>query len=313
MASRKLGAAFKWMEAVRAFYWACVVFIGLTLVFLVLGLLGAPEEDRPWIGVATAVTGADLALLVIGAIRIRRNPFLWTVVAASVNTPFFLIFLVLFLPALAQAPSLLSLFILIAYGLVSIGLWVAVPKTAQVRRLMREYPDLWVTSRRFRGERGPAPQGAAVTHARERAREARALAWKRVLLFGVLPVVILVAAIFLYRQATAPPAPAILEARLRETAERFASTWNGSRVDEIPAYFQESSREKMGRAIRRTVERRGWKDALPAVDLPRVDRLARGTARVEFPTTGSDFLSPLVTVWKYRVDRWELTTIRYPE
>jgi len=133
LASRELGKARRSIAAIRNFYLTNVILSLLVFVPLVL-------SDAPTLWKALA--GAVAAFMIAGYVQIAKDPFTWSLIIASVWT--------LMIAAGAYKGTLrLDLWGVLA-GIWTLGCWMMLPTTTRVKRLLAEYPDLWI-SRKMTG------------------------------------------------------------------------------------------------------------------------------------------------------------------
>ncbi|MFT7540541.1 MAG: hypothetical protein ACI9K5_001503, partial [Gammaproteobacteria bacterium] len=128
-ASVELKRARKVIRVVRLSFGFNIVLYALYLLFVYQGLMGVDLgslELPVWI--LLAVVTCMLALSVVAFIRVKLHPFTWAILLASLSTA----------ERIFQIFTDGALYISIAW---TIGLWLLVPATAKVRRIMRSTPD----------------------------------------------------------------------------------------------------------------------------------------------------------------------------
>lgn len=216
---------------------------------LFLGVLG-DETSEPGDGSAAAalVLGVMTAVLVTAAVRIKREPFLWTTLAASVWT-----LVLVFLWISGGVPGLIGMAI---QGGMLLGMWSAVLPAMRARRILTEFPDL-LASRKWRGDASPKKRQGREHRRRVKQRESKA-AKARVksgyvwggLIIG-LPLIIL---IFQFSMRVPGVEPVTSE---------FQVAWNGNDIQAVSELFLDS--DKITAMLERTFEVREW-SRLPLID-----------------------------------------------
>ena len=131
--SKQLAKAWRGIEAMRVFFWTCAVAGALWALFA-----------SGWWSAAGAAFGAATAL---GALQVRRRPFLWSLVVAIVLTPIGVALVVFSDGDEATWVGLVMV----------VGSWVSVRTMLRAERLLQAHPDLFA-ARRITG----APRKAAV-------------------------------------------------------------------------------------------------------------------------------------------------------
>jgi len=154
LVSREIGRALRAVQAVR------VLFITLAVVggLWTLGVAAADGGPDP---VMMAIGVAGLALAGLGIWRIGREPRLWAILVAILQTVMLIAFWsTLEFNLLRLVFSIPGLFLLV----VALGAWGAVAVIAPAAQLIREHPELRITRklegrryRRERRERGKPP------------------------------------------------------------------------------------------------------------------------------------------------------------
>lgn len=127
-ANRELGKARKGIEAVRAFYICNAMLSGIALALSFMANLG------PF---AIGIAGVLFAVAIAGTLRVRKEPFAWSLVLAigwTIN--------VLAMVALGAAGADCSF---VFACLWTLGCWYAVRATSRAAQLMKENPDLRIT------------------------------------------------------------------------------------------------------------------------------------------------------------------------
>jgi hypothetical protein len=227
----------------------------------------------------------------VAVYRVRREPFLWAVLIASLQT-------LVVAANLARGAVLdLRMAITVAIG---VFFWSLVAPTVRVRELVRAHPDLFV-SRSISGRLQRAPADASPTRLRSERRSARrARSGRRTsVLVGAIVIALAgVAGFAAWRQSRPPP--------LEPSLEAFRMAWNASDIEAAGAAFVPASRERLTVSLQRVAERRGW-DALPAIERVDVRRDGR-RAQVTFWTLEGG----LETAWEVDGERWVLRSLRPP-
>ena len=124
-ANRELGKARRGVEAVRAFYICNAMLAGVLLALAALGDMGA---------IAIGVLGVLFALSIAGTLRVRKEPFAWSLVLAIGWT--------LNVLAMAALGAASANCIFVFSCLWTRGCWYAVRATSRAAQLMKENPDL---------------------------------------------------------------------------------------------------------------------------------------------------------------------------
>lgn len=136
LASRELGRAKRSIGAIRNFYIANAILWGvpLALVLLVPGQV-----------LLKAIFAAGFLFMVAGAAQVRNQPFVWSILIASIWT--------LYLAShVVRGGRLMSLGFLLSLGW-TLGCWMMVPTTVRVNKLIAQHPDLWISKKMRPGGR----------------------------------------------------------------------------------------------------------------------------------------------------------------
>lgn len=276
---------------VRSVFWAGAVF-ALVQLLLWLVVFSSVESDGSLLeSLATAFVFLQLILMPAGSLFVLRAPRLWTAVGAccwTIDTAFGW-----YLHDGEIDPNFV---ILLCKTFLLVAFWFAVAQAGRVERLMAEHPDLQLVRRRL--DPSLRTTGGVADRARDarvRERQAAQMGQLRVLLFVVGGMVALGVGIW---WLTRPPA-------FEPFALRFVAAWNGRDLPKVCALFADGGRGES--TLRTDLARRGWLEALPAAETPKVD--GRGdTGRVTWPVTGG-----AVTAMFEREERgWHLTRVELP-
>ena len=132
LASRELGRANRAIQAVRTFLIVLAVINGIVGVALLHFAGEVWESERSAYWIEGLVRAGLTCVLVVGAVRIRRQPIVWTTVAAVLQS------LGVGVAMLAGGGS-----IGIAFGIVfALGCWAALGAVRRAAPLIEEYGDL---------------------------------------------------------------------------------------------------------------------------------------------------------------------------
>jgi hypothetical protein len=140
-ANREIGRAFRAVQAVRTFYWVLAALNALYLLYLAVQLGEFEGVARTVVLVVLCIHGALIVLYVVGALRLRREPFVWALIVSLLQT--------LVAVARVAQSGLLAATVSI---LLAAFCWAAFATIAPAVKLMRQYPDLRITQR-VRGRR----------------------------------------------------------------------------------------------------------------------------------------------------------------
>jgi len=136
LAIRELGRARRSIGAVRNFYMTNAILWGIML----LGFLLAEGQ-----GIFIAVAGLGFAFMVAGILQVRKQPFLWSILIASIWTLYLALYLF-------QGGRLTSTGFLVSASW-TLGCWMMLPTTVGVNKLLAQYPDLWISKKMRPGGR----------------------------------------------------------------------------------------------------------------------------------------------------------------
>ncbi len=180
-------------------------------------------------------------------------------------------------------------------------LWGLSTDAAQVARLARQYPDLYL-SRRMRGEHLSAKDGGrSESPAQRRIRMDRARASRKLWTWvgiGAGTVVVAVIAFFGYKSATAPPPP-------DDAIARFQAAWNADDVEALYPQALSRNREKWRKQFAIVGRRNDWGDQLPPIETAEVRLRGVDRASVTFEGEGGWF----VVHFGFKEERWGFTGI----
>lgn len=259
-ANRELGRAVQALSRVETLYSVLIVISLINLLVFVLRAWG-PFMESGIFWLITLVMLLELGVLVVGRLRLRTNPFVWSLVLAALMT-------VNILTVLAFGDGLPILGILM-----TVAAWSAVGLLSGIRPLMEKYPDLRATQR-IRGEstRREGPRGEIGAKLAERRAAERRRRWTRIGAVGAA-VVAVIALLWWWpfgnggAENNAHAAPRVAGPRgyqlpnepLDPVVAQFESAWQAKSYDDLGALYP----ERMGRRASR-LERRFEKHGFTA-------------------------------------------------
>jgi len=186
----------------------------------------------------------------------------------------------------------------------AIILWLLAADAAQVTRLAKQYPDLYL-ARKMRGEHLPAtarpgrtPLAAAARRAERKTQSKRALRHRVALACGVA--VALLAAWLGYGALSAEDTGTTRAAVIAEdmpapdaAIERFRAAWNAGDIPAMVVETKPSLQDKMRRSLERLGERYEWGARFPQLGEARYDEPEGGperpTLRVFYTSEAGEF------------------------
>lgn len=311
--NRFVGRSQNTLGSIRALYGVLALVTGLLAILAWGAYIDRPDRsasDFLAITLLTATAGISIA----GFLFFQANPFVWTVVLAALQTLNLAIKLV-------QVPqwSGLVVAVLAIQGLLVAALWSAVPITARVMKILRERAAEAKTA----GKAAPLATRAATREMQDQTRALRT--------FGITAAVVFAAALLAawlpYRASANSRAEAVDRARqaetereqrlatrdvrageLEATAAEFRSDWGKSDLERVKAYFEPEKRETLWPKIERLLEKRGWKDKLPALADAEVNDQGLDGFDVFFQI---DDVERLKTRWSYVDGKWRLVRFMF--
>jgi hypothetical protein len=255
---------------------------------LAVTLLGGADP------LVTAASSAVFAASVIGCVRIRREPVLWTSVNAVLGTPMGVIGALAVLQG--KPPGAINGAIM---ALLSGAYWVAVPMAARVQGIVRAYPDLYA-ARALRGE--GAGRHAQEARAETARRRRRAFAITACVAAG-LGVLILLGG---RRGAAAPwTAPVAFEA----TEARWRTAWNADDVPAVKAFVAASERRTREPFLDRQIAKRSW-TPLPQLAAPQIREHAATQRSAAYDVADREL--DLTIFWEWESSDWVVVNWEFP-
>jgi hypothetical protein len=265
------------------------------------------------------VSAILILLMVVGAWRVSLQPFFFSLMLASLATAGFFMRVVIILGILSSGPLLSAgdfFFDLksLVNLLIIIFLWSAVPAAANVRSLLRKHPDIKISRRlearggklvKVKPARREALEDGVAVRAQKRLGLAGALRNRQLLIYGVLPALLIVAAAVVWVLFSSEP---VQPPPLDELAQRFERVWNEAAGEEaapwIASFCAEESKDRMTHRLRKEFERLGWTNERPRIGPPEIDQ-GRGTlARARYPILDAVEKVFLETSWRYHKKQW---------
>jgi len=268
---------------IRTFY-AAGAFVTAAQLFLIL-LIGAVVLEELDSGIFLAVLtflGVTLALQIMGAIRVSREPYFWTVFIASTQT-------------LNLTVSILTgseLFFIVVNGVFAACFWLLVQRAARLREIFREHPELLEYTQRRRGAHHQAGM--------KRIKAGRSGRRKELLVVSGIVLTLIPILIMVLHFATKPPSVA-------DRTGAFAEQWTKGGPDQLSSFFGESSRVRIKSRLKRRLDQRGWGDDRPQLTAPQIEEDG-GSATATYSVGGSQ----LITRWSYVKPEWYMTSIEFP-
>lgn len=247
-ASKELSKALGFLKTLRVFFRLGVFF---ALVGILGGLLILGDNSLP-LGMSLLVLSIQIAtacVMLVGAKLIFFQPFLWSLIYAS---------LVTLNGALRAIGTDFHLGWTLGSLIWALVFWAFVPRAARAQRLMEENPDL-AAVRQMTGvlRRGDATEEdyAAANHvAGQRARK-KAFAWAGGLATSAVAIAFLV-----INQSYRPP--------FDGTWRSFQTDWEGGHLEDVVAYFPKDQQEEERKRLEAVVASRGWDSAWPQPEDP---------------------------------------------
>lgn len=283
------------VERLKTWVTANLVITGLwsVLVFALIYALRSPLlETLLGIGIQLVILG----LAVLSRVFVQRRPFPVMLILASFSTlsTLFGLLVSLAVPELTIIFSGRAVFTLVT--------WFLTFEAAQVSRILRQNPDMYL-AKKLRGEhRAHADDDDATmsdvrrkTRAREQAKQRQF--WTRIAYAGAA-VLVLAFGGFAYKVIAAPPSP---EAALEE----FRQNWNSVDREALVASALETKRPSLERSFRLIKTRYEWGEQLPALEKAEWKQSKPEKVRAYFSSQGARLRIDMV----YSDGRWQLDQI----
>jgi hypothetical protein len=272
-----------------------VIFV-LDAIVLGFVLLLALSSDSL---LAKAICSTLFLAAVAGAIYVVRYPVPSSVTLALMHTPVAVLLL------LVGGGGIGGMLII---GL-AVLLWLTVPMTMRTRQIMALHPDLWA-ARAMRGEkRAPGRIGRKRQEEVRRQRKRNLLG---VLLFGVLPLAVLIAGSQFIGKNGGQEKESAGSQRptepLTSTALRFREAWNASQHDDVKIFLADSERDRVSRLLDKSWSRKGWNETLPRVSTPELIEHNEWQWYAHYPI---DDYGVMKTSWEWENTAWVLVRIRF--
>jgi hypothetical protein len=263
------------------------LFLTNAVLMLLIGGISLMKVPHP---IAIGVCGGMAAIFVVAAIRIAREPFVWSVLAASLMT---LNFAAYVFSAVVDGFHPLRILWTVLIGSWAASGWVIVTAIARRRQVIAETPGIMkAPPRPARGPHHP-----------------RALTERRSVWRTVVPIVLGVGvgvAAWLYEPAGEEPlAPPSLDSG----ASEFLQAWNATKMPALKQMLPEKTREMLWRQLESIIRRKGWGEALPKVTLLKIEYPGEARAYAVFQSDQGD----VETHWRFEQDRWWLHALQIPK
>lgn len=296
LALREFNRSRELIGHLRLVYWLGAVLMALLLV---PGLVqrddapdGSDEGGARWLW--TLFFGVGLVLMVVGALRVRAQPLLWTVVIACLWSVYAVIVAGIYV-YLGVFPGPMDLMTILFVAV----FWFAVARAARLERIMREHPEFQVDRRRVK--EASVSDGVVVRARDKRQREKKSVLMGRLRIIGIA-VLVAAVAVFAYRVSTAPPT-------LNQAIESFRGAWDRAGADGVLGAFDKGDRDE----VRSRLERRGWLQTRPELGAVGED----AATAVKFPVAGSATTVPGTVIVNFAFDerlrRWQIFGINLPD
>jgi hypothetical protein len=288
MALREFGKARQVVSTLRILYVLGAILLAI-YVFIWIGIGTAERLGTSVIYLTIlAILIGMLALQIVGAIRVSREPFLWSVVIAGFATLGFAIYLV-------SGP--IDIVGLAIRGFWVLVLWGGVATAARLRNIMRAHPDLADSLAAGRRRGVQHVPGDAQKRFKARARAQR----RNLLVLCASLAVVIPLAIWAFLELSGPP-------DLEDRVADFGRAWNSASLDGLEPYFTPAASENDRAGLERKMKQRGW-TRLPQLGDPRVEDGGGSRGQAIFPLPKGE----LRTRWKLEDRHWVLTGITFPE
>jgi hypothetical protein len=293
-ASSQLNRAFKRIKAIRWLYRLGAVGYALTTVVTILAMGSVDMPVGGGLLLIALFTGLTV-FMVVGAIQIRFQPFVWTVIVASLST-------VTVAVALFQAGPISFQFVW--GGMWATLFWLAVIPTVRFRKLIEEHPDLYIVHRIHGTQLERAHDHRSRESSQERSRrilgEAGRRAWRlSAAVAGGIGLASLLGTTAVYAKLR----PEEFTAR----EELFRDAWNSASPTGIEDLYADRVRKRDAGWIAEVALGNGWHDAWPEIGDPVIQR-SNDTNVVVYPLGER----AVVTEWRLADGEWLLFEITAP-
>lgn len=276
---RTLATARRHLKSIRLFLW--FVAAGYAVFGLLLWNLRDPEFAEE-IRLLSYVMFGVSALGVVAALSLHRQPFVWTMGLASLQT------LVLVLSFVKGGLPLLQI-------VITVGLWGCVPLMARVSRILREHGDEYGSEHLLRRVGRDVGTSDVRQRAADRRRQERRRKLRTTGVVAAVSIVVLAAGYGLFRLATAS---ATLENRL----EAFEDSFETGAFEQVRAMCTLDYARRTWPDIERIIEREGWGERAPDLGAPEIQHRFDEFAEVHFTLPAGR----MRTKWVRQNATWQL-------
>lgn len=295
--NRELGRAFAVIKRVRLVFIACAV---LAAVALLISAIAYSEFDDEQL-LLLVIPAAVCVFFVLGAIFLVRAPFVW---ALSLSCLLTLEVILTF--AMGSFPGVLLI-------LMTLGSWGATASVVNVKKLLRQHPDL-VGAQRILGTRQRAPESATTARLREKKRETR----QKVAVFAGLVLVLIVVISFVVgltggsngSQGTAHASTAPKSPDYRPYVATFEKAWNAGNRQGIVELFDPDVRDWQLKRLARRLEQHAIDATFPTLTDYNVILIPRNNPQ-KVKAYWSIPTSRLRTEWHHEAGKWVLVRLSF--
>jgi hypothetical protein len=285
-----IASAHRSLLALRGLFIADAVLVALVLL---MGLAG----ESTWFPL---VTGGLLAVVVLCAVFVKRNPLACTITMAVFHTVFVIPIL---LGGIFGAPRAICLLALCVA-------WATVWMAWSLGVLLARYPQA-LAAKRFRGER--LTSGEAGTKWQDRMQKDRSASRKRLALFVGLPLVMAIGALVVFSDpgsdggdpAQGPPTP---EMPLQPRLDAYRQAWNEGGMDDVTVFFAADLAPRKSQLLAKLLRRRSWSDERPSITFER--RKSAVPHQVAIFWTMHDYDRVMQTDWQWEAGGWWLLDLK---
>jgi len=288
---------------------ACLVlsaFVYGVLFMLAFFSILIPEFYFPDALLFTVMAGPCFLVMLLGCRQVLTQPFFWSIFLASLVTADVVV---------SFAMGEVTLFVFIKTAIL-VALWGGVAGAANIRKLLRQHPDMRINARLV-ARKGKlyrdkmSVEGRAATRSQARARAA-ARRRNQTLAVVVAVVIVLVVVVVVVIQLSRPQP---LEKRVR----LFVEAWNettvaAASIPRLVSFCDETKRVTMARQLANAFKRYGWQESHPGL-IPLDDDLVTdySVCYANFSIVGFEADEPLKVMWKKdESNRWRLVGFRFP-
>ncbi len=300
--ARTLRQSYKWIGFLRTFYGINAGVYSVLTLFSVLAYASMPES-RGELGFGVAILTSLTIVMVVGTIQLPFQPFVWSIVLASLSTLDTTLY-----TANMLADGISPVFLAIRWVWTA-AYWFGVSQTIQVRHLIRMHPELYIAKRIQGIQSKRRTRSQDPEQEKEMMRIAAKAAAKRAWIHSGIgsAIILFIVCVGCFSGGLAKKAPGD-PPEIDRALVKFEKAWSASDPVGVAELFSKGASNKRISSIKRLAKRRDW-SAYPSLGEPNLRTHSHKEAYVTYDLSAGQ----LSVSWKWTGSEWRIVGLTPPK